>query len=233
MNHTEILCVLNSKISDDIGIRKINNILDSCVKYRNDDNYEFECKYLSTNAIFCSSNFCNSYYKKNNLIILFSGQIYNIKQINEILNTDISNPLEIIIQLVASYGMEYTLHILEGCFSFILLDNDALNTKIFIARDRMGLNPFYKIYSRRTGDMIAFSSSILPIKQIKRDILNDQKSYIFESVTQGSYECYYLPLGVLPKWKYVASYNYHNNPVSSFLPTTEYLILENIKNTVN
>ena len=63
MNHTEILCVLNSKISDDIGIRKINNILDSCVKYRNDDNYEFECKYLSTNAIFCSSNFCNSYYK--------------------------------------------------------------------------------------------------------------------------------------------------------------------------
>ena len=78
-----------------------------------------------------------------NCVLICNGEIYNFKKLaqdnNILLNTD--SDCEIIIHIYKLYGLEYTLHLLDGVFSFILYDKDS--DKVFIARDPYGIRPLY------------------------------------------------------------------------------------------
>ena len=53
---------------------------------------------------------------------------------------------EVIIHLYIKYGIEQTLIMLDGVFSFILYDNrisEDLNNRLYVARDPYGVRPLY------------------------------------------------------------------------------------------
>ena len=84
------------------------------------------------------------------IILICNGEIYNYKnlyehfaskQITKISNSD----CEVIIHLYINYGIEQTLLMLDGVYSFVLYD--SVQNKIFVARDPMGVRPLYKLHN--------------------------------------------------------------------------------------
>ena len=87
----------------------------------------------------------------NGITLICNGEIYNYKCLykelyeshNIIAKTD--SDCEVIIYLYKIYGIEQTLRLLDGVFSFILYDNSDIttDTKIYIARDPFGVRPLF------------------------------------------------------------------------------------------
>ena len=63
---------------------------------------------------------------------------------------------EIIIHLYLKYGIEQTLRMLDGVYSFVLLDIDK--EELFVARDLFGVRPLFCLYD--TGYTLGFASEI-------------------------------------------------------------------------
>ena len=84
------------------------------------------------------------------IILICNGEIYNYKNLYEHFAskhiTKISNSdCEVIIHLYINYGIEQTLLMLDGVYSFVLYD--SVQNKIFVARDPMGVRPLYKLHN--------------------------------------------------------------------------------------
>ena len=84
----------------------------------------------------------------NDVILICNGEIYNYKLLYEYMNVKPStdSDCEVIIHLYIKYGIEQTLTMLDGVFSFILYDNrlsNDLNNKLYVARDPFGVRPLY------------------------------------------------------------------------------------------
>lgn len=87
----------------------------------------------------------------NDIVLICNGEIYNYKQLYQNMNitptTD--SDCEIIIHLFLKYGIEQSLIMMDGVFSFVLLDNRNENNKyIYIARDPLGVRPLYMIENK-------------------------------------------------------------------------------------
>ena len=93
----------------------------------------------------------------NNIILICNGEIYNFKELahqnNIKLTTD--SDCEIILHLYLKFGIEYTLSILDGVFSFILYDKN--NNQIYCARDPYGVRPLFYFFENYT---ISFASEL-------------------------------------------------------------------------
>ena len=84
----------------------------------------------------------------DHIALVCNGTIYNYKELYKELNiTPVTDSTcEIIIHLYNLYGIDQTLQILDGEFSFILYDMKILDNnshKIYIARDPLGIKPLY------------------------------------------------------------------------------------------
>jgi asparagine synthase (glutamine-hydrolysing) len=78
-------------------------------------------------------------------IIVYNGEIYNFIEIREILsskgyNFNSASDTEVLLNSYIEWG-EDCLNLLNGMFSFVIYD--SLSKKIFAARDRFGVKPFY------------------------------------------------------------------------------------------
>jgi len=78
--------------------------------------------------------------------IVFNGEIYNhralrveLEGLGHVFRTDHSDT-EVLLQAYIAWGRE-CLHRLNGMFAFVVMDN--LSGRVFGARDRMGIKPFY------------------------------------------------------------------------------------------
>ena len=82
--------------------------------------------------------------KEKSIYIMFNGEIYNAFQLKKLIDSNYKfsskTDTEIILVLYEKYGLEYTLQILNGMFAICILD--LRKNKIFLARDRFGLNLF-------------------------------------------------------------------------------------------
>ena len=60
----------------------------------------------------------------NNIILICNGEIYNHKQLFNIMNINrkSSSDCEVILHLYMKYGIEQTLQMLDGVFAFMLFD---------------------------------------------------------------------------------------------------------------
>lgn len=89
--------------------------------------------------------------------IVFSGQIYNIQELQQKLDRELTNTsiVEIILAFIEMYGIEELLLHSNGMFAFALFDK--ANNKMYIARDRLGIKP---LYFSLIGDKFIFSSEI-------------------------------------------------------------------------
>ena len=81
-----------------------------------------------------------------NTVLICNGEIYNYKELFKTMNItpETNSDCEVISHLYIRYGIEQTLSLLDGVFSFILIDKHFSNdSKIFIARDPYGVRPLY------------------------------------------------------------------------------------------
>lgn len=76
-------------------------------------------------------------------ILVCNGEIYNHSELALSMGCEVEteSDCEIIIHMYRRYGMKHTLTMLDGVFSFILVD--LLSSKVYVARDPFGVRPLY------------------------------------------------------------------------------------------
>jgi len=123
------------------------------------------------------------------ITIFLLEEIYNI----EIWISNLQLPSEttsedVIIHLYKKYGIEYTLNVLDGVFSFILFDYyyENIISNIYIVKDPFGIVPFYCFTNNKT---ILFTSS----KKMP-------ETYTEHLLYPGSYTIYELGYKVNAEW---------------------------------
>lgn len=151
--------------------------------------------------------------EKGEVHIAFNGEIYNYKEIKELLikkghNFSTNTDVEVVVHLFEEYGTKLV-KLLKGMFAFVLWDGKSL----LLGRDRHGVKPLYYFFS---DDIFIFGSEIKPILQhphvprkINRNALIEQSVFgfilsthltIFDKIMQ-------VPPGTLMKvWR-----NHSNN----------------------
>ena len=85
----------------------------------------------------------NQPFNINNIHLICNGEIYNWKELYNIVNVKphSKSDCEIIIHLYKKYGIKQTLQMLDGVFAFLLYDANV--NKIYIARDTYGVRPLF------------------------------------------------------------------------------------------
>lgn len=180
---------------------------------------------------------------QNNIVLLCNGEIYNSRELFYHLGIEpnTEHSFEIIIPLYQKYGMEYTLQLLDGVFSFFLLDNNIEidNFKLYVARDPYGIKPLYILNpienNHKSSAIIGFSSN----KNVLNDFYNSlsypsNKSYYeVKQFLPGTYSSYILPSKVLscwlPKKEYSRYYHYGFNSLM-YEESSQYDVSNIVKN---
>ena len=149
---------------------------------------------LAINGI---DNNSNQPFKINNILLICNGEIYNYKQLYNNIKTKptTNSDCEIIIYLYLTYGIEYTLNLLDGVFAFILIDYNI--DKLFVARDPYGVRPMFylsnKCYSEnnsKNNNVIGFASEMKQLIGFVNKI-NSEK-YQVKQIMPGTYKIYNL-----------------------------------------
>ncbi len=103
---------------------------------------------------------------KYNLVIIFNGEIYNYKELQEKLvrekqvTFNSSSDTEVVLEMYKQYGAACLDHFI-GMFAFAIYDKDS--TELFIARDHFGIKPVF--YTQING-ALAFSSELKTLVNI-------------------------------------------------------------------
>ena len=136
----------------------------------------------------------NQPLKINNVILICNGEIYNYKYLYKFMNIEPStdSDCEVIIHLYLKYGIEQTLNMLDGVFSFVLYDNNINNENntdsyIYIARDPLGVRPLYKLtnkflkkqginYIKKNKTKLLTSSSCLTLETSPKFFINNSEN---------------------------------------------------------
>ena len=182
----------------------------------------------------------------NDVILICNGEIYNYKSLYEYIEVEPNtcSDCEIIIHLYIKYGIEQTLTMLDGEFSFILLDNritNDLNNKLYVARDPYGVRPLYYLKNdtnnnvivnnnnnnnnfKNYGKIFGFASEIKCLIDIS--ITNISKFKI-KQFTPGTYSVFNLSNLVYSEWEAV------KENIPYFIPTFPYSVSLDKPNYMN
>ena len=169
---------------------KIDNFLKSAVGFHR----------LAINGL---NNESNQPIVYNDIALICNGEIYNYKKIYEWMNikpiTD--SDCEVIIYLYLKYGIEQTLIMLDGVYSFILFDfriNDDNTSHVFIARDPLGVRPLYKLYNNNSNlfNLYGFASELKCLEHFYNETPDN---YYIDQFEPGTYSVFEFKIN--EKWK--------------------------------
>jgi asparagine synthase (glutamine-hydrolysing) len=142
----------------------------------------------------------------DDVVLICNGEIYNYKQLYKYMNVEptTGSDCEVIIHLYIKYGIEQTLTMLDGVFSFILYDNrlsQDLNNKLFVARDPYGVRPLY--YLKNTNEdykhsLYGFASEL---KCLEKFYNSNTFYYSLNQFTPGTYSVFNLSDKVQSIWE--------------------------------
>ena len=139
----------------------------------------------------------------NDIVLICNGEIYNYKELYYLMK-DIEpitgSDCEVIIYLYLKYGIEQTLTMLDGVFSFILFDNritNDLNNNIYIARDPFGVRPLYYL-KNNINNIYGFASEL---KCLEKFYNINSEDYSIEQFQPGTYSVFNLSSQVSSVWK--------------------------------
>ena len=180
----------------------------------------------------------------DDVVLICNGEIYNYKKLYEYMNIQptTGSDCEVIIHLYIKYGIEQTLTMLDGVFSFVLYDNrlsDDLNNQIYIARDPYGVRPLYylkhnttKLYSTNYYKLFGFASELKCLEKIYNIENNNDAAnkYTIEQFKPGTYSVFNLSNKISSQWEPISE----NIPY--FLPSFSYNNIrldKEIKRSVN
>ena len=144
----------------------------------------------------------------NDIVLICNGEIYNYKQLYNTLNikptTD--SDCEIIIHLYINYGIEQTLNMLDGVYSFVLYDTKKDNNNVYVARDPFGVRPLYKLYNINDVDelfnMYGFASDLKCLEYFYNQNTNN---YRIEQFEPGTYSVFQYNNGLNSRWNEIIS----------------------------
>jgi asparagine synthase (glutamine-hydrolysing) len=166
------------------------------------------------------------------VVLICNGEIYNYKKLyNQMDSTPITDSdCEVIIHLYIKYGIEQTLIMLDGVYSFVMYD--IVQNKLFVARDPFGVRPLYKLYNKH-NNLYGFASELKCLEFFYNLNNND---YFIEQFEPGSYSAFQNNIN---KWEQIISNKIY------FIPTFSYtmyayksneikkMLLSNISNYLN
>jgi asparagine synthase (glutamine-hydrolysing) len=144
----------------------------------------------------------------NDVVLICNGEIYNYKQLYTKMGIEptTGSDCEVIIHLYIKYGIQQTLTMLDGVFSFILYDNrihEDLNNKIYIARDPFGVRPLY--YLKNNNDdcfdrfnLYGFASEL---KCLERFYNTNNFHYTIGQFEPGTYSIFNMSSKVHSIWE--------------------------------
>ena len=144
----------------------------------------------------------------DNIILICNGEIYNYKELyNQLDVTPVTDSdCEIIIHLYKSFGIEQTLQLIDGEFAFILYDmdfNHSTGTKMFIARDPLGVRPLYMLQpSRNNNDtdyLFGFASELKMLSEFF-NFHDYSLKYKLQQFQPGTYSVFEKTFKILSKW---------------------------------
>jgi len=217
----------NERSMDDATLSILRSYGEEDENERSMNNMQIK-KYYKLDIIKTNKNFISI----NNIDLICNGIIYNSEKLFEILNIKphtIMN-FEIIIHMYLNFGIEETLKLINGDFSFILIDNqiNVLETKckIFISRDIFGLKPLYylksKNYTKPNNDIYAFSSDINLLKKITRLCKYKNNNYLIKEYPSATYSYFELDIKALSFWEIRKENEYYYIPNSLYIPNNYY-----------
>ncbi|HEY5370803.1 MAG TPA: asparagine synthase (glutamine-hydrolyzing) [Hanamia sp.] len=108
----------------------------------------------------------NQPFEKDNLVIVFNGEIYNYKQLREKLEKEkpakfiSSSDTEVILEMYKHYGSE-CVNFLSGMFAFAIYNKET--AELFLVRDHFGIKP---VFYTQINDAFAFSSELKTLVDI-------------------------------------------------------------------
>ena len=151
------------------------------------------------------------------VVLICNGEIYNFKQLyNYMKVTPVTNSdCEVIIHLYLKYGIEQTLTMLDGVFSFVLYDNrlnDELTNNVYVARDPFGVRPLYQVNIKtEDNELYGFASELKCLEYFYNTWKSPQNTICqFEP---GTYSVYEYGNKVCASWEQIIT----NKPY--FIPT--------------
>ena len=163
----------------------------------------------------------------DNIVLICNGEIYNYKKLYQLMNVIpvTQSDCEVIIHLYKKYGIEQTLTMLDGVFSFILLDNrinDTICNNVYIARDPYGVRPLYylqKMVSKESS-IYGFASELKCLNNLLDIELPNTDS--ITQFTPGTYSVFNLSSKVKSIWTPVKQF------VPYFVPSFSHQFIANI-----
>jgi asparagine synthase (glutamine-hydrolysing) len=175
----------------------------------------------------------NQPFDINNIVLICNGEIYNYKYLYELMDIKpkTNSDCEVIIYLYMKYGMEQTLQMLDGVYSFVLYDlrlENNLDNYVYFARDPYGVRPLYLLKSNHT---IGCASEL---KCLSDFVKMDPKNYTVEQFEPGTFTSYKLDSLVCSKWtaqkenqRYITpsfphNLNYYNSYMDSTIKSENY-----------
>jgi asparagine synthase (glutamine-hydrolysing) len=157
----------------------------------------------------------NQPMKIDGITLVCNGEIYNYNKLYSYLNIEptTDSDCEVIIYLYKNYGIEYTLQLLDGVFSFMLYDiNKEL---LYIARDPYGVRPLYMMNSNGDNNYlpISFASEV----KVLSGLYNKLKKINYEEHRQD----YSVKITQFKPGHYM-TFKKCNNIFNIFTPYTKY-----------
>jgi len=145
----------------------------------------------------------------DNIFLVCNGEIYNYKELYNLIdiNPTTNSDCEVIVHLYKRYGMEQTIRMLDGEFSFILLDTSNDCKKMFVGRDPYGVRPLYYLHIPETS-VFGFASEIKQLSSFQ-----SQNSIIrhFQPGTLMLLDITTIEYNSSEMWKYKYTTKYHEN----------------------
>jgi asparagine synthase (glutamine-hydrolysing) len=160
----------------------------------------------------------------DNIILICNGEIYNYKELYEQMNVtpNTQSDCEVIIHLYKKYGIDQTLQLLDGVFSFVLLDQRFENTdsRLYVARDPYGVRPLYSLYSpNKKENVMGFASELKSLSQFVTS--NPKSEYTVSQFEPGTYSSYILPFKASAEWLFEKNTKYHTTSFGNFTYNNE------------
>ena len=175
------------------------------------------------------------------IVLICNGEIYNYRELYKYANIQpkTQSDCEVIVHLYKKYGIDHTLQLLDGVFTFVLLDNrnNSDHFKMYIARDPYGVRPLYALNPKpqpndankdtNKDPIIAFASELKVLYEFYKNLTpslteSDKKKpakkkaavtmeYSLNQFLPGSYSLYTMSSKEFDSWTpKIENYRYHS-----------------------
>jgi hypothetical protein len=160
-------------------------------------------KIIGKNVLYTGNE--ETLYKSGNITVIGNAKIYNEPRLWKIIEINMPKPehsLHILVELYRKFGYEDMLDLLEGDFSFLLLDYNIYGEEswLYVARDPFGIFPFYSYENpNHESKKVQFE---LETKQFGFSSTEYVDNNIYQSFIAGSYQRFSHSFKVSAVWKH-------------------------------